>query len=303
MGFVRKIQKKGQAAWGFLQARRWRRPAYTSAASPIIIGGCGRSGTTLMRVIMDTHPRICCGPESRLFLPHVPSPSEGRFTPGKLGSRFDLPEDLVTELYVNSTSQAEFIDRFFGAYCESRKKARWAEKTPRNVLHLDYIFEHFPKARFVHMIRDGRDTVCSLRTHPRHKVVNGELVKLNTWHPIGPCVDRWVNDVRAGLTFRGKPQYIEIRYEHLVSQPRETLMRLFEFLEEPFDEKVLAYHQVGGASRDATHFPQNPEATGAMYTKAVGRWHRDLTPDELALVKRRAGPLLIELGYATDDRW
>ena len=153
------------------------------------------------------------------------------------------------------------------------------------------------------MIRDGRDTVCSLRTHPRHKVVNGELVKLNTWHPIGPCVNRWVNDVRAGLEYRRDPRYIEVRYEELVAQPRETLPRLFQFIGEPFDERVLQYHHVQGQSRDATHFPQNPEATKAMYTQAVGRWRRDMTPDELELVKRRAGPLLIELGYATDDRW
>lgn len=256
-----------------------------------------------MRVIMDTHPRICCGPESRLFLPFAPSLKKGRFTPAKLGDRFGLPKSVVAELFATSASQAEFIDRFFTAYCESRSKPRWAEKTPHNVQYLGYIFEHFPNARFVHMIRDGRDTICSLRTHPRHKVVDGELVKLNTWRPIEPCVNRWVKDVRAGLAFRGDPRYIEIRYEALVSEPREALARLFQFVDEAFDERVLDYHRVQGQSRDATHFPQNPEATGAMYTKAVGRWHRDLTPDEVVLVKRKAGPLLRELGYAADDCW
>jgi hypothetical protein len=249
-----------------------------------------------MRVILDTHPRICCGPESRLLLPLLPSPT-------KLAARFGLPADTVTALFRTCRSQAEFVDRFFAAYGESRHKPRWAEKTPRNVLHLDYIFERFPKARFVHMIRDGRDTICSLRTHPRHKVVNGELVQLNTWHPIGPCLERWLNDVRAGLKYRSDPRYIEIRYESLVARPRETLIPLFEFLGEEFEERVLAYHRERGQSRDATHFPQNPEATQAMYTKAVSRWRRDLTADELALIKREAGPLLVELGYAEDDRW
>lgn len=249
-----------------------------------------------MRVILDTHPRICCGPESRLFLPQLPSPV-------KLARRFGLPPARVTELFDTCGSQGEFIDRFFAVYSESREKPRWAEKTPRNVLHLDFVFEHFPNARFVHMIRDGRDTICSLRTHPRHKVVNGELVKLNTWHPIPPCLDRWVTDVRAGLRFRGDPRYIEIRYESLVAQPRETLIPLFEFIGEPFDERVLDYHREQGHSRDATHFPQNPEATRAMYTKAVARWQKDLTADEIALVKREAGPLLTELGYTADDRW
>ena len=249
-----------------------------------------------MRVILDTHPGICCGPESHLFLPHLPSPA-------RLAQRFGLSETDVATLLAASASQAEFIDRFFARYAEVRQKPRWAEKTPRNVLHLDYLFEHFPNARFVHMVRDGRDTVCSLRTHPRHKVVDGQLVELNTWHPIAPCVDRWVTNVQAGLAFRGDPRYMEVRYEALVLEPRETLVRVFEFLGEPFDERVLDYHRDTSPSRDSRHFPQNPEATEAMYTRAVARWQRDLTKEEIALVKREAGPLLVELGYAKDDRW
>ena len=96
------------------------------------------------------------------------------------------------------------------------------------------------------MIRDGRDTICSLRTHPRHKVVDGKIVKLNTWHPIEPCLERWLNDVRTGLAFRGDPRYTEIRYEALVANPRETLTPLFDFLGEPFDERVLEYHRERG---------------------------------------------------------
>ena len=293
---IKRLRRTGLKAWRDFQARRWRLPDYTSSASPIVVGGCGRSGTTLMRVILDTHPRICCGPESRLFLPLLPSPV-------KLAARFGMPPETVRGIFATSRSQAEFVDRFFASYCEVRRRQRWAEKTPRNVLHLDYVFAHFPNARFIHMIRDGRDTICSLRTHPRHKVIDGKLVPLNTWHPIGPCLDRWLTDVRAGLAYRGDPRYIEIRYEALVAEPRATLTRLFEFLEEPFDERVLEFHREQGHSRDATLFPQNPEATGALYTKAVARWQRDLSADEIALVKREAGPLLTELGYTPRGEW
>jgi hypothetical protein len=281
-------------SWRTFRLRPWRRRPYVSAASPVVVGGCGRSGTTLMRVILDTHPNICCGPESRLFLPRWPSPRN-------LAKRFALPETHVAALLSASGSQAEFVEQFFAAYAAGRAKRRWAEKTPRNVQHLDFIFEHFPQARFIHMIRDGRDTICSLRTHPRHKVVDGRLIELNTRHPIEPCITRWIDDVRAGLQWRGDPRYIEIRYEALVTDPRQTLMQLFAFLGEPFDERVLDYHKQQGQSRDPRHFPQNPEATHAMYTAAVARWQRDLTPDELALVQREAGPLLRQLGYVTEQ--
>lgn len=293
---IRRARKAGTKAWRNVRVRRWRKSAYTSAASPVVVGGCGRSGTTLLRVILDSHPNICCGPESSLFLPLWPSAR-------KLAARFEMPEQEVSELIATCASQAEFTDRFFARYSERREKPRWAEKTPRNILYLDYLFEHFPNARFVHMIRDGRDTICSLRTHPRHKVVDGQLVELNTRHPLGPCLERWVSNVSAGLTYRRDPRYIEIRYEKLVAEPRETLMQLFAFIGEPFDERVLEYHQLQGQSRDARYFPQNPEATQAMYTKAVARWRRDLSPEEILIVKREAGPLLRTLGYAADDSW
>src|SRR5688572_25806338 len=133
--FTTRARRAGLAIWRSMRVRRWRRPGYTSTASPVIVGGCGRSGTTLMRVILDTHPSICCGPESHLFLPHLPAPA-------KLAQRFGLSQTDVATLLATSATQAEFIDRFFARYAEVRQKPRWAEKTPRNVLHLDYLFEH-----------------------------------------------------------------------------------------------------------------------------------------------------------------
>jgi hypothetical protein len=293
---IASARKRARHWWRNLGVTRWRHHPYTSSARPIIVGGCGRSGTTLMRVILDTHPSICCGPESHLFPPQRP-------TARSLAKRFGMDEAVIDRLLRESRSQAEFIDVFFGRYAAAQNKRRWAEKTPRNVLELDFIFEHFPHARFIHMIRDGRDTVCSLRTHPRHKVVNGELVKLNTWHPLEQCIARWVTDVRAGLKFRNDPRYLEVRYEDLVARPRPTLERAFAFLEEPFDERVLQYHEVQGQSRDVVNFPQNPEATGAMYTRAVARWQKDMSLEDVELFRRQAGALLIETGYVPDDSW
>jgi hypothetical protein len=290
------MKKRAKRWWRSVGVRRWRRGSYASTARPIIVGGCGRSGTTLMRVILDTHSNVCCGPESHLFLPHWPNTRV-------LARRFALPENTVGDLLRKSRSQAEFVDGFFAAYAVARQKRRWAEKTPRNAHQLGFIFEHFPGARFIHMIRDGRDTVCSLRTHPRHKVVNGELIPLKTWHPLQTCIDRWVDDVRAARAYRHDPRYLEVRYEDLVGRPRETLERVFTFIEEPFEQQVLDYHVMRGQSRDVVNFPQNPEATTAMYTHAVSRWRKDLSSEDVALFKQDAGPLLVELGYATDDNW
>ena len=284
-----------------LTATRWVvnrvfRKRYVSDHAPVIVGGCGRSGTTLIRVILDTHPSICCGPESSAL-------RSGALKTGKLAARYDFEPSVLQRMSRDSSCQTEFIERFFTAYAARTQKSRWAEKSPRNVHRLRFIRRHFPKSRFVHALRDGRDVVCSLRTHPRFRVVDGELVEQNTRNPLGPCIRRWVQDVSAGLVHRGEPWYTEVRYEDLVSDPEATLRRLFEFLDEPWDPSVLEFYKVNTRSRDATLFPQNPEATGPIYSKATGRWRRDLSADERQLFQREAGALLSQLGYAKNERW
>jgi protein-tyrosine sulfotransferase len=272
---------------------------YVSDSAPIIIGGCGRSGTTLLRVILDTHSEICCGPESNLLCCWRPR----GYVISSLARRFEMDSEEIRALFNDSRTHAEFIDHFFARVCENENAKFWSEKSPRNVHAIDYIFRHFPKARFIHMIRDGRDTVCSLRNHPRHRVVNGELIPTNIDNPISYCVNRWVTDVEAGLKYRNDPRYIEVRYEDLVLRSRESVEKLFEFLQMPMEEDVLAYHQVKSESRDVTKFPQNPEAVKPMYSSAIGRWQDSFSDADREYFKRHAGETLRQLGYAESDKW
>ena len=283
-----------------LRSYRWNSGAYVSTEAPILLGGCGRSGTTLLRVILDSHSQVCCGPESELFA------ATTRLNPGSAGAqrlsrKFDIPEERLDALIRESSSRAELIDRFFGVYRAQSGKQIWADKTPRNIQVLPFILEHFPRARIVHVIRDGRDVACSLRTHPRHRVVDGKLVKLDTWNPIEDCIARWVNDVQDGLRLRGDPRYHELRYEDVILATEPTLRKLLTFLELPWEPAVMSFHEVQSASRDPLKFAQNPEATKPLQSSSIGHWQRNLSSDDLEIVMRAAGPLLRELGYP-DDR-
>ena len=182
-------------------------------------------------------------------------------------------------------------------------KARWAEKTPRNIGRIGEIFRCFPAARFVHVLRDGRDVACSLRTHPRHKVVDGKLVPTGTWKPIAGCARRWVRDLEGSRRWWGDPRFHTVRYEDLALEPRPVLERLMAFIGEDWDEGMLAHASADSPFRDATRFAQNPEALGAVSTSSIGRWQRDLDARDRRIFKRIAGPLLVELGYARDDSW
>ncbi|MBN1269700.1 MAG: sulfotransferase [Kiritimatiellae bacterium] len=274
----------------------WRHAPYESDARPIVIGGCGRSGTTLLRVILDSHPNICCGIESNLFLPRSIRPSV-------LERKFDMPAADVARLLDASGSQAEFIDRFFAAYCRQTGKPRWAEKTPDNVRVVDWIFDRFPEARFIHMLRDGRDAVCSLRTHPSHDIINGQRVALNTRQPLDYCIDRWVATVSMGLAYRDDPRCFEIKYEDITSDGETALKKLFQFLEEPWDPVVLDFHKQRNGSRDERKNPLHPGIHQPISRLSTGRWRKEMTKGDADEFKSRAGHLLVHLGYVVDNNW
>jgi hypothetical protein len=267
-----------------------------SAFRPVVLGGCGRSGTTLLRMMLDSHARICCGPESSVFRRRA-------IDPEALAARFGLAPADVRRIHAAAPSRPAFIEDFAGLCMAAAGKQRWAEKTPRNIGRIGEIFRCFPEARFVHVLRDGRDVACSLRTHPRHKVVNGELVPLGTWKAIAGCARRWVRDIEGSRRWWDDPRFLTVRYEDLVLEPRPALARLLAHVGEPWDEAMLQHARAESPFRDATRFAQNPEALGAVSTASLGRWQRDLDPRDRDTFKRIAGPLLVELGYARDDAW
>jgi len=268
----------------------------SASFAPVVIGGCGRSGTTLLRMMLDSHRRLCCGPESSLFRRRA-------IEADWLADRFGFPRDVVGALRDAAGSRAAFIEAFAGLCMQRAGKARWAEKTPRNISRVGAVFRLFPAARFVHVLRDGRDVACSLRTHPRHRVVDGKLVPTGIRRPIAGCARRWVRDIEGSRRWWDDPRFHTVRYEDLVREPRPALERLMAFLGEEWDEAMLAHAAADSPFRDATRFAQNPEALGAVSTAALSRWERDLDARDRRIFKRIAGPLLVELGYARDDGW
>ena len=270
--------------------------AAPSSFAPIVLGGCGRSGTTLLRMMLDSHRRICCGPESSLFRRRA---IDTRW----LAGRFGFAHGEVRAIYDSAASRPAFIEGFAALCMQKAGKARWAEKTPRNIGRIAEIFRCFPQARFVHVLRDGRDVACSLRTHQRHRVVDGKLVPTGIRRPIAGCALRWVRDIEGSRRWWADPRFMTVRYEDLVLDPRPALERLMAFVGEAWDEAMLAHAAAHSPFRDATRFAQNPEALGAVSTASLGRWQRDLDERDKRTFKRIAGPLLVEFGYAKDDAW
>lgn len=277
----------------------WYRADHVSEENPVVIGGCARSGTTLMRVMIDTHPNIYCGPETGLLYLRTLTRRKIR----KLSRKLEVLEEDLDSMMRDTPSYFGFVETLFDHLRQRAGKSRWGDKSPQNVLHLDRIFHHFPEARFIHMIRDGRDTACSLRTFPPYRMVDGRRVELDTMNALDQCIRRWVHDVEAGMVYRGDPRYIEVKYEDLIENNEETLLRVFNFLDEPWDERVTKYYQIESPSRNGDKMPQNPGATQPIYRTAHGRWRNEFTEEDKRVFKVIAGDLLVTLGYEEDNNW
>ena len=160
----------------------------------------------------------------------------------------------------------------------------------------------WPDARVIHVLRDGRDVVCSMREHPDRRWVDGHWVKELDPRPIEEYARRWVADTAAGMRWRGDPRYLEVRYEDLVREPADTLARVLAFLDEPFDPALLEVDPAAAGGRPDAAIGR-PDAAGAITTTSMGRWRRDLGDHDREVVRRIAGPRLVELGYAPDIAW
>jgi uncharacterized membrane protein YkvA (DUF1232 family) len=236
----------------------------------VVIGGAPRSGTTLLRSILGRHPAIVSGPETTVFLRRISSPAD-------LSERLGFPAGEIESWQISSRSQLEFIETCARAVLNQSGKRVWAEKTPHNVLRFGYVRRHFPHAKLVHIVRDGRDVVCSLRQEPFSKT---ETTAPDSAGAARLCARQWRSHVVAGLRFRGDPAYFELRYEDLVRAPEPVLRDLMAFLELPWDDALLA------TGSDAAE----PKASGRIFSASIGRWRRDLSQPDRRAVHETAGP-------------
>ncbi|HET6607339.1 MAG TPA: sulfotransferase [Rhodopila sp.] len=286
-------RKPAEIAFNALGYRSWWRLRSILArrssdnAPLVVLGGSPRSGTTLLRTLLGRHSQIVAGPETTVFLKRISAPSD-------LAERLGWDATDIESWQRQSRSQAEFIERFGMAMRARSRKPVWLEKTPRNVGRFGFIRRHFPHAKLVHIVRDGRDVVCSLRRTP--------FARLDHAHPDSVeaavrCGIQWRSAVEAGLQISGDKNYYGLRYEDLVASPEPTLRKLLAFLELPWEDAILEPTQPDTDDADAL------AANGSVFDSSHGRWQRELSAAEKPALGALIGPTLVKLGYATDLDW
>jgi hypothetical protein len=266
-----------------------------SQPGPIFLGGAGRSGTTLLRIMLDAHPRICCGPELKV----LPSIAEWYQTMTRtyapvMQSYGTTPADLRLRF-------RQFIEGLVENFRRASGKPRWAEKTPHNVLFMVPLGEIFPDARFIHVLRDGRDVACSLITMDWINPVTGR--KWDYIQNIASAARYWREVVTAARQQAEHPsladRVLEVRYEKLVANPQREMQGILTFLGEPWDDAVLAHHKKDRSSEPIE--ASTRQAGKPINRGSLGRWQQEMARSDRQAFKAEAGALLKELGYAPGE--
>lgn len=267
---------------------------YVSNLNPIVIGGCPRSGTTLARALIGIHPEIASPKNEYNILMWTRQKNV-------LQNVFNFTNEEINELSSSYNDHIMFSEQVLRLFMQRQGKSHIALKHPFQILIIDEIFKYFPETKFVHVIRDGRDASCSLRTHPKRKIVKGNVVPSYIKNPFDWCIRRWVACINNGKKWRNPDNYIEIKYEDLLNSTIPTMIKVFSFLDLEMipKDKLLGFYKTENGEKHL----QNIEVGLPIYKKTIGRWHNDMSLKEKDLFKRKAGELLIELGYEKDLGW
>ncbi len=272
------------------------------APFPFIVG-CGRSGTTLMRALLDAHPELA-----------VPFESYFPVWFARHRERYERPDGFATTTFVDDvlahesfvrwgldadTVRAEIIAATpatfpdavracFAAYARAHGKARYADKTPVFVLEIPLLAEMFPEAVFVHLVRDGRNVALS----------RGEVAWGNQRFDHQALLWReQVERGRADGRTLGAGRYREVHYEDLVAEPERVARELCEFVRLPFDPVMLEYHQQAAVVLGSQPFPDEHRNLLRPPTQGIRDWTEQLAPADVALFEALAGDTLTSFGY------
>ena len=189
------------------------------------------------------------------------------------------------------------IGAVYESYAAAHGKQRWGDKTPMYMRHLRLLERLFPEAKYVHLIRDGRDAAVSFLQMP-----DGVVTK--TWaHPTTAAdfACQWRTEVEAAQALGsrvGAGRYLEMRYEDLVESPDRHLKEITEFASLSYDPGMLGY----AGHVDLTGKPHQQSLVKPP-TPGLRNWRRDLVGKDLQGFEAVAGELLHSLGYELATPW
>ena len=272
--------------------------------SPIFVVGAGRSGTTLLQLMLNAHPQIAIAGELGFFdeILLLRSKIPDLDTPETIDQLFALLPSVDRYKYLTEAeavfpaararlkadpapSYEKLYRYILESYATLRGARRFGEKTPGNIRHLEALVSIFPNCRVVHVVRDPRSNVASRRKLP---MLSKDVIT-NTI--------KWDVDIYCGISFmqKHKQNYFEINYEKLVLEPAITLKQVCQFLDETFDDRMLEYYR-----SSEEYIKDEPWKNGTqkpVYRSSIETWRNELSEGQIYLIESIAGRQMARYGY------
>jgi hypothetical protein len=270
---------------------------------PFFLVGHDRSGTTMLRLVLD-RGEVAVPPESMFLVDFAPVRRAGGLEDPARAERFlravwnhprvrlwglrgdppAIPAGLSHAQAYRFVVSAPFV-----AYARQEGKARWGDKTPLYLRHVDELASVWPEARFLVLVRDGRDVALSVMPLP--------FGANNVW----AAARSWAHAVRLGRqaeqTYPGR--VLTLRYEDVVERPAEETRRACDFLGLPFDPDMLAVERTDSSKIVEDQSAWFTSVWAGINASAVGKWRTKMSPREQRTFESVAGNELRELGYET----
>jgi hypothetical protein len=295
---------------GRLFARAFRRYPLadkhgTLSCRPLFIISSGRAGTTLLRSMLVAGGQIAIPPETQVIplairrymtLQHLGWNDLSRLILALFESHplFYLWEISLQPAYApvlnlakDQRSLARTIDQVFRCYLDQQfpDAMLWGDQSPINTLYWSWVLKTFPNARYLHLLRDGRDAIASMVGTGR------TTVKLAT--------SRWISSVDNAVALQNRlplAQFLEVRYEHLARSPAESLARVCGFVGIDYGDEMLDFWKLP-TTIEHKHLRVHQNLGKPIFADSIGAWTKRLTATEQMYVLARTAPWLERLGF------
>jgi len=269
--------------------------------TPIFIGGCPRSGTTVLGAVLGMNDRCITIPEAKFKtnLFHTYALEQDNFSSDRFiadlqkQSKFriwnmdiSLASDKAPQLDKSPAELMKYIVQQYGNKLGKTKTDFWVDHTPSNLVQATTLLNFFPSAKMIHIIRDGRATAAS-------------VMPLD-WGPniITKAAHWWAENIAYGLSYEScldKNQITRVRYEDLISQPEKTVKTLCNFLCLDYQPKMLT---AAGFELPSYTLQQHKLIGKNLNMSRISAWEKELTQREIEIFENLTGDLLTSFCYS-----
>ncbi|MCK5543097.1 MAG: sulfotransferase [Desulfobacterales bacterium] len=274
---------------------------------PVFILGSSRSGTTLVySIVLSSGEFALYEAETHMMVKYAVKYGNIRkrknynlfindWIHSKQFSRSGLDPDIFKQkVDENHDSYANLLTTFMSLIAETQGKTRWAEQTPAHVFYLNELHVAFPEAKFIHVVRDGREVALSRRKLGWTGTKSSDPIKQLLYAALN-----WEIAVKSGQAAGEKigANYTEVRYEDVIGNLDEVLKKISAFADIEIDREKVQKCTFGSLGKGNTAFG---ETMGGISSSGIGRWRHILSKKEIDALNFVIGKTLAILGYEVD---